>query len=358
MKGKKEKEMKNIRKLAIISMVIVIFMASAIFTGCTGTTDSSIESSKGSEIGSSSESVKLEEVTVVLDWIPNTNHVGLFAALEMGYFEEEGLDVRIVEAPEFNFIEMVGIDSAQFGICGQEQLSQARVSGNVPVVAIGTILQENTSGFASPSDRGILSPKDFEGKKYSGWGTPLEEKFIEALMLKDGGDFSKVEMRMMGATDFFASMETEADFAWIYYGWDGVGAEVIGYDLEFILLQDVDPELNFYSPILISNEKTIDENPEMARKFMRAVSKGYIYSVENPEDAADLLLIHTPETDREHVIKSIKYLSEFILDENGDFGTMSSAVWETFSNWMYENELLESPLDLDKSYTNEFLPID
>jgi len=348
--------MKNKSKLIIVTIIIAIFMVSAILTGCTGPLDSSAESNSKSNTESSSGSVQLEKITVVLDWIPNTNHVGLFAALENGYFEEEGLEVSIVEAPEYNFIEMVGINSAQFGICGQEQLSQARVSGNVPVVAIGTILQENTSGFASPSDRGIASPKDFEGKRYSGWGTPLEEKFIEALMLKDGGDFSKVEMRMMGATDFFSSMEVEADFAWIYYGWDGVGAEVTGYDLEFILLQDVDPALNFYSPILISNEKTIEENPEMVKKFMKAVSRGYTYSVENPEDAADLLLIHTPETDRDHAIKSIKYLSEFILDENGDFGTMSSAVWETFSNWMFENGLLESALNLEKSYTNEFLP--
>ena len=350
--------MKNKNMIILTTVVLIIIGVSAIFTGCTGTENSSTESSSENETGSNSESIQLKKVTVVLDWIPNTNHTGLFVALENGYFENEGLDVSIVEAPEFNFIEMVGTDSTQFGICGQEQLSQARVSGDVPVVAIGTILQENTSGFASPSERGILSPKDFEGKKYSGWGTPLEEKFIETLMLKDGGDFSKVEMRMMGATDFFASMETEADFAWIYYGWDGVGAEVADYDLEFILLQDVDPALDFYSPILISNEKTIEEVTETVRKFMKAVSQGYIYSVGNPEDAADLLLKHTPETDRTHAIESIKYLSDFILDENGNFGTMSPEIWETFSNWMYVNGLLEKPLELEESYTNEFLYVD
>jgi len=347
--------MKNKNRIIIVTIALIIFAVSAIFTGCIGPAEPGTQISQESETSGNSESMEIQKVTVVLDWIPNTNHVGLFVALENRFFEDEGLEVSIVEAPEFNFVEMVGINSAQFGICGQEQLSQARVSGNVPVVAIGAILQENTSGFASPSDRGILSPKDFEGKKYSGWGTPLEEKFIEALMLKDGGDFSKVEMRMMGATDFFASMEVEADFAWIYYGWDGVGARVIDYDLNFILLQDVDSALDFYSPILISNEKTIEENPEVVRKFMKAVSKGYKYSVENPEDAADLLLIHTPETDRNHAIESIKYLSDYILDKNGYFGTMNPTVWEKFSNWMFENGLLESPLDLGKSYTNEFL---
>lgn len=326
----------EIKKAIVIIVIATIIAVPAMFTGC--------------------KNEQTEKITVVLDWIPNTNHTGLFAALEKGYFEDEGLDVTITQAPEFNFVEMVGTDSAQFGICGQEQLSQARVSGNVPVVAIGAILQENTSGFASPADRGIKSPKDFEGKRYSGWGTLLEEKFIENLMQKDGGDFSKVEMRMMGATDFFSSMDIEADFAWIYYGWDGVGAQVINYDLEFILLQDVDPDLNFYSPILISNEKTIKDNPETVRKFMSAVAKGYKFSVDNPEEASDILLIHTPETDRNHAVESIKYLADYMLDENGNFGTMNPGIWETFSNWMYENGLLETPLDVEKSYTNEFLP--
>ena len=330
-------KMNRFSKITALIVILILIAIPSMFTGC--------------------KNEQPEKITVVLDWIPNTNHIGLFVALEKGYFEDEGLDVTITQAPEFNFVEMVGTDSAQFGICAQEQLSQARVSGNVPVVAIGTILQENTSGFAAPADRQIKSPKDFEGKIYSGWGTLLEEKFIEAIMEKDGGDYSKVEMRMMGATDFFASMETEADFAWIYYGWDGIGAELMEYSLDFILLQDVDESLNFYSPIIISNEKTIEENPGIVKKFMKAVSKGYIYSVENPEDAADMLLKHTPETDRNHAIESIKYLSAFILDNEGNFGVMQKSIWETFSKWMYENGLLESELDLEKSYTNEFLTL-
>lgn len=336
---------KKVLAAIFIGMLAII----PIFSGCNGEEETQITSTPA-------ESVEMEKITVVLDWIPNTNHVGLFVAEEMGYFEQEGLEVEIVQAPEFNFVEMVGTDAAQFGICGQEQLSQARVSGNVPVVAIATILQENTSGFASPADREINSPKDFEGMTYSGWGTLLEEKFIETLMEKDGGDFSKVEMLMMGATDFFASMETEADFAWIYYGWDGIGARVMEYDLNFILLQDVDPDLDFYSPLFISNEKTISERPDLVRRFLAAVSNGYKFSAQNPEQATNLLLIHTPETDLTHAMQSVRYLSEFFLNQAGDFGTMHRDIWETFSGWMYDNGLLEEPLDIDESYTNEFLP--
>lgn len=332
---------KRIRVLAV-AMAILLALTT-VLTAC-------------NDENSGDKTKELDKVTFVLDWIPNTNHVGLFAAQEKGFFEQEGIEVDIVQAPEFNFLEMVGVDSAQFGICGQEQLTMARVSGNVPVVAIGAVLQENTSGFASPADRNIKTPRDFEGKKYSGWGDPLEEKIIQALMEKTGGDFTQVEMRMMGATDFFASMETQADFAWIYYGWDGIGAQIRDYPINFILLQDIDENLNFHSPIIISNEKTIDENPDLVKRFMKALSKGYEYSANNIESGVDALLVHTPETDRDHAVESVRYLSEYFLDDQGNFGTMKASLWENFSGWMLENELLERPLDIEESYTNEFLP--
>ncbi|MHB1452860.1 MAG: ABC transporter substrate-binding protein [Saccharofermentanales bacterium] len=357
MKKKNSKEVRTIARNRLSANLSAGISAAALtmllftLSGC-NTLTPAVSDSENSDV-SKAAPVK---VTLVLDWIVNTNHTGIYVAEELGYFEEEGLEVEIVQAPEMNFVEMVGMNAAQFGICGQEQLTQARVTGDVPVVAIGAILQHNTSGFAAPADRNIKSPKDFEGKKYSGWGTPLEERFIETLMKKSGGDFSRVEMRMMGATDYFASMETEADFAWIYYGWDGIGAKVRNYPLDFILLQDVDPVLDFYSPLFISNEETISGHPELVQKFMDAVSRGYQYAVGQPEEACDLLLKSTPETDRTHALKSIEYLSQYFLDEDGGFGSMDQAIWENFSTWMFDNKLIGSPLQIEDSYTNEFLP--
>ena len=149
---------------------------------------------------------------------------------------------------------------------------------------------------------------------------------------------------------------TEADFAWIYYGWDGIGAQVRNYPVNFILLQDIDPDLDFYSPMFITNEKTISENPETVKGFMAAVSKGYEEAAKNVEESCDLLLKYTPETDREHAIRSVEYLSGYFLNEDGKFGVMKDSVWQKFSKWMYDNELLDRPLDVSSAYTNAFLP--
>ena len=135
---------------------------------------------------------ELREVVFALDWVPNTNHTGLFLARDLGYYEEEGLNVRI-EQSDMAFIEMVASGAAHLGIASQEQVLQARASfAKVPVVSVAAVLQHNTSGFASPADRKIESPKDFAGKIYSGWGTELEMAFISYLMEKENADPDEV----------------------------------------------------------------------------------------------------------------------------------------------------------------------
>lgn len=349
------KKITSIKKITTIKQITANMVTVLLIFAMTAMTACKISGGNTGESKSVEEKTNLRKMTLVLDWVVNTNHTGIFAAQELGYFKDEGLDVEIIQSPDLNFIEMVGVDAAQIGICGQEQLTQARSTGNVPVVAIAAILQKNTSGFASPADRNIKSPGDFEGKRYSGWNTPLEEKFIEYFMKEAGADFSKVEMKMMAATDFFASMATEADFAWIYYGWDGVGAEVRDYPLNFLLLQELDPVLDFYSPLFFTNEKTMTNSPELLKKFLKAVAKGHKYSVDNPGEACDLLLKSTPETDREHALESIRYLSEFFLDENGEFGYMKEEIWKNFTKWMEDSELIAGGFEIDKAYTNEFL---
>lgn len=121
----------------------------------------------GSDVAN--ESQELKEVTMVLDWTPNTNHTGLYVAQEKGYFEEQGLDVEIILPGEAGANQLVASNQAEFGIGAQESLTEARVQ-DIPIVSIAALIQHNTSGFASPKDKAIESPSDYEGKTYGGWG--------------------------------------------------------------------------------------------------------------------------------------------------------------------------------------------
>lgn len=298
---------------------------------------------------------QLEKITMVLDWTPNTNHTGLYVAEAQGYFKDQGLDVEIIQPGDAGADQLVASGKADFGISYQEGVTLARTQG-VPLVSIAAIIQHNTSGFAAPKDKGITSPKDFEGKTYGGWGSPIEKAVIETIMKADGGDVAKMAIINAGDADFFTMTEKDVDFAWIYYGWTGVEAELRGKDIDMVYLTDYSDKLDYYTPVLATNEKMIADKPEIVEKMVAAVAKGYEYAIENPEDAANILLVAAPDLSQDLVINSQKWLADKYQDDAEQWGAQKLDVWKNYADWMTENGVLEGEFDPEQAFTNEFLP--
>lgn len=298
---------------------------------------------------------QLEKITMVLDWTPNTNHTGLYVAEAQGYFKDQGLDVEIIQPGDAGADQLVASGKADFGISYQEGVTLARTQG-VPLVSIAAIIQHNTSGFAAPKDKGITSPKDFEGKTYGGWGSPIEIAVIETIMKADGGDVAKMDIINAGDADFFTMTEKDVDFAWIYYGWTGVEAELRGKDIDMVYLTDYSDKLDYYTPVLATNEKMIADKPEIVEKMVAAVAKGYEYAIENPEDAANILLVAAPDLSQDLVINSQKWLADKYQDDAEQWGVQKLDVWKNYADWMTENGVLEGEFDPEQAFTNEFLP--
>jgi ABC-type nitrate/sulfonate/bicarbonate transport system substrate-binding protein len=327
----------------------ILLFSALLITGC------SAGDKKESQGVKSKDNKSLEKVSVVLDWTPNTNHTGLDVAKEKGYFKEEGLDVDIIMPGEAGADQLVASGKSQFGVGYQEGVTQARIQG-VPLVSIAAVIQHNTSGFASPIAKNIVTPKDFEGKSYGGWGSPAEKSVIESLMKTENADVNKVKIVNIGDTDFFTAVKKDIDFAWIYYGWTGVEAELRGEAINMIYLTDYSKKLDYYTPVLTTNEKMISKNPETVKAFVKAASKGYEFSIENPGDAANILLKAAPDLDEELVKKSQEWLAPKYQDDAARWGEQKLEIWENYASWMFENGLLDSKLDANKAFTNEFLP--
>lgn len=298
---------------------------------------------------------ELTEVRVVLDYMPNTNHTGLYVAIEQGYYEEEGLDVKLIQPGVGGADVLVASGEVPFGVSYQENVTEGRVQ-NVPLVSLATIIQHNTSGFASVTEKNITSPKDFEGKVYAGWGGPAEEAVIEAMMKADGADFSQVTVTSSGSADTFTALYNDIDFVWIFDAWQGVEARLRGIDLNIIYLNEYEPRLDYYTPILVTNETLIAEDPDLVRAFMSATAKGYEYAIANPEEAAEILIALEPDLDPELVMASQKWLSPHYQAEAAQWGLQKREVWANYAEWMMEYGLLESMPDIDAAFTNDFLP--
>jgi ABC-type nitrate/sulfonate/bicarbonate transport system substrate-binding protein len=314
----------------------------------------------GARAGDSDESAggadkPLEKVRVVLDWSPNTNHTGLYVARDKGFFAEQGLQVEIIQPGEAGADQMVASGEVEFGVSYQEAVTLARTNG-VPIVSIAAVIQHNTSGFASPAEKNIRTPKDFEGKRYGGWGSPVEEAVIDSIMQEDGGDVSKVEFVNVGDTDFFTAVKRDIDFFWIFYGWTGIEAELRGEELNMVYLTDYSEKLDYYTPVLATSEKLIGERPELVKAFVAGAAAGYKFAIEHPEEAAEVLIAAEPDLNAELVRASQKWLSAKYQDDAPRWGEQKLEVWKNYAEWMADHGVLEGEFDPEAAFTNEFLP--
>lgn len=300
----------------------------------------------------------LQEVTLMLNWTPNTHHNGIYAAIEKGWYKDAGLKVKIVEPAAGGVEQVVAAGNADFGISVQESVIPARAEG-VPVVSIGTIIQHNDSSLMMLSSEGVKRPKDLAGKTYGGFGGALETALIKQLVSCDGGDASKVKFVEVGNVDYLVGMEQDRfDFAWVFESWDVIRARDVEKTpvstLLFIDYLKCIPD--WYTPLFITSEKMAKEHPETVRKFMEATAKGYDYAISNPGEAGQALLKGAPELDKDLVAKSSAYMATHFVDKGRPWGQQDLDVWEKFEKFLREAGLSTKQVDVKAAFTNEFLP--
>jgi ABC-type nitrate/sulfonate/bicarbonate transport system substrate-binding protein len=354
--------MGNRHKKGWAKTLAVLLLAGAL-AGCnsggngkgTADTPSPLSGTPSATASPSAAPKELTAVKVVLDWTPNTNHTGLYVARDQGFYEQEGLKVEIVQPGSGGADTMVASGEVPFGVSYQEGVTQARLQ-NVPLVSIGAVIQHNTSGFASPAAKNIKSPKDFEGKTYGGFGSPVEQAMLQSLMETEHADVGKVKIVNIGEADYFTSVKKDIDFSWIFYGWTGIEAELRGEPTNMIYLTKYSDKLDYYTPVIVTNEKMIKDKPDLVKKFMAATSKGYQFAIDKPEEAANILIKAAPDLDKNLVLASQKWLSPKYRDDAPRWGEQKKSVWDNYASWMFDHKLLDKKLDADKAFTNDFLP--
>lgn len=329
----------------IFSLLMATACVLATFAGCTK-----------DEKEPGAQTQEKTKITVVLDWTPNTNHTGLYVAQKNGYFADNGLEVTIEQPPEDGAEALVASGKAQFGVSFQENVASALTADSpLPITAVAALIQHNTSGIISLKKNNITSPKDMAGHSYASWNTPIEKAILKDVIEKDGGDFSKVKMIYNSATDVVTALQTNIDTVWIYYAWDGIATEVKGLETNYFAFKDINPALDFYTPLLIANDNFLKDHPDQAKAFLKAARLGYEYSIEHPEEAAAILCEYAPETDKEIATASQKYLAKQYKAEVERWGEFDQKRWDAFYDWLYENKVITKEIPDGKGFSNDYL---
>ncbi len=313
-------------------------------------------------LGGATEFARAQErtaVTLVLDWTPNTNHSGFYLAQALGYYDEANLDVTIQEPTDLLVESLVSNGAAQFGISYQEFATYALADG-VPIVSVAAIIQHNTSGFVTLHDENpITRPADLSGLRYGGFGQQdLEQAIINTLIACDDGKPDSFEYIDVGWVDPFELMQHDrVDFAWIYYGWAGIEAELRGLTLDRLMLRDyADCIPDYYTPILITSRDLAEQQPDVVAAFVQASARGFADAIAEPEQAAEVLSQAVPEADPELIRASAEWLASRYQADAPRWGQQSAGVWQGFSDFLVQHGILAEGIDAEAAFTNAFLP--
>lgn len=305
----------------------------------------------------------MKTIVFCLDWTPNTNHTGLYAAQELGYYREAGLDVQIVQPPENGATLMCAAGQAQFAIEAQDTMA-ASLDLETPlgVTAVAALLQHNTSGILARAGEGMTSAKGMENKVYSTWESPIELAMLRYCMEKEDADFDTVKLIPNNITDEPAALAThQTDAVWVFYGWSGINAELSGVACDYWDFASLSDVLDYYTPVILANNDFLEQEPETARAFLKATAKGYEYACEHPEEAAEMLIAGDTTdslTDsRELVYASQKWLSERYIADAPAWGYITPERWNGFYAWLYANGLTAHDLS-GTGFSNDYLPED
>jgi NitT/TauT family transport system substrate-binding protein len=314
----------------------------------------------------------MTEVTVALDWTPNTNHAGLYAAAAEGRFAEAGLDVRFrspaVDGYERTPADLVERGEATVGVAPSESpVSYATHPGKDRVVSVATLLQHDLSAIAARADSGIERPRDLDGRTYASYGARFEDDIVAQLVRNDGGEgaFESVEPPKLDNPEELLS--GEADATWVFVPWEGLQAERAGVALVTFPLEEYGVPYG-YTPTLVAHPETLREEGDVVRAFLRAAAAGHRDAAADPEWAARTLA-RTAEgpglDDEAFLAESQRLVAAEYLDDDGRWGWMERDRWAAFVDWLSDvgaltdlqgDHLPADEVDVDALFTVEYLP--
>jgi ABC-type nitrate/sulfonate/bicarbonate transport system substrate-binding protein len=311
------------------------------------------------------DGISLANVSLALDWTPNTNHTGIFVAQQLGYFAQRGINLQIVPygstAPE----TLISTHKADFGISYQDGLTEAAVSGG-DIVSVFAITQKTDVVIGVRADSGITNPAQLDGKTYAGYGGPMEVPMLQYVIRAAGGtgQFKDVTLN----TDAYQALYAgQADFAMPEPTWEVLQAALVGKPLRTFDVTDYGfPAI--YSVIVASSNQYLQRNGDVARRFLAAIEEGYAYAAAHPTEAANLLIQANQSvlsTQVELVMQSAQLeASQYYKDPAGQIGYQSAQRWQALTDFMFKNGILTDasgkPIKTEPKvsalFTNDYLP--
>ena len=286
-------------------------------------------------LGSISGCSTNNSINIGLDYIPNTNHIGIYVAKELGYYGD--LNVNIIKSGDISVETLIDQQQLDVGFSYSENVLQA-INSNLKVQSNYAIFNHNSSALISKKDKNIISINDLINKTYCGWGSEFEQKLLESFV----GEKIYNTMQIKTTTTDFINSPDSCDIFWIYEGWTDVYSTLNNIEYNIIPLNNID----FYTPVIISNPTIDNKNLYL---FFKKTAEGYNYAKNNPQHATEIFLKYNPEYDYNFIFNSLEKIKSNINSS----GYQNPDIWNNFINYCYKYNLIDN--NIDNPYTNKYI---
>ncbi len=323
---------------------LIIFLAAVLTIGaCQSTSDNQ-----------ATAEAEFDSLRIVMSYRPDVQFAPFYLADSRGYFQENQIAITFQHLSESESVQLVGADEIQFAVVSGEQVLLARAQG-LPVVYVMAWWQDYPIAVAAAAGSGINVPADLVGK-HVGFPGVYGASYIglRALLGANGIEEAEITLDPIGFNQAEALFQGTVDAAVVYANNEPVKLEAQGFP---VVVMPVADYVKLPSNGLITNEKTLSENPDLVRRMVRAILQGVEETISNPENAYEVAkdyvegLAEADETIQREVLEaSIEY---WIADP---LGYSDAEAWENMQSVLLELEFLQEPIDLSQAYTNDYLP--
>jgi len=289
-----------------------------------------------------------------LGYIPDIQFAPLYVSLKNGYFAAEGLDIELAYMDENQAAALVGANNLQFAVVSGEQVLLARAQG-LPIVYVAAWYQQYPVSVVAKSDQNIHAPADLRGKTIGLPGLYGANYIgLRALLHAGGLSESDVKLDSIKYTQVEALATGRDQVVSVYTNNEPIQLRAQGYDLAELRVADT---IQLASNGLITNEKTISENPNLVRRMVRAFLHGLADTIADPAAAYQDSQAYVENLAQlDPVVQKQKLATSIELWKADRLGYSQPNAWESMQAVLLDMGLLTQPLDLSKAFTNEFLP--
>jgi NitT/TauT family transport system substrate-binding protein len=299
----------------------------------------------------------LTPVSIGVGYIPNVQFATFYVAIEKGFYAEEGLDVSLEYGFENDYLKLVGVGERQFMVGSGDQVIIGRAQ-ELPVRYIMNWYTRYPVVVFAKESAGITQPADMAGKRI-GLPGPFGATYVALLGILEAGGLTEedIQMESIGFTQAAAVSADTVDAAVDYAV---SGPVVLEQEGEAITTIGLDDYLTIPSNGLVTNEATLESDPELVRKLVRATLRGVEYTLQNPDEAFEIALTFVPEAggENETINRAIfdATLPFWQVDDGGTIGATEVADWQVATEFMQRIELVENVPAVEELFSNDYLP--